>query len=109
MNRGIFIAGVRNLTQNTILSALEMVTGTVFTIERVNLAPIKERALAALTQGDLAQAIMGLTINSNFNEAESKADFWDRVENELVGVEAVTVEAAVRAALSSRHIQLGGQ
>ena len=99
LNRAIFISGVRNLTQNAILAALEAETGNKFEIEHIDLKPIKENALAALANGDYIQATKGLTLNSNFNEQESKADFWGIVENELVGVRAVTVQEAVRTAM----------
>lgn len=99
LNRAIFISGVRDLTQNAILAALEAETGNEFEIEHIDLKPIKENALAALANGDYAQATKGLTLNSNFNEQESKADFWGIVENELVGVQAVMVQEAVRTAM----------
>ncbi|MCJ1422892.1 hypothetical protein MMC29_000772 [Sticta canariensis] len=103
LNRAIFISGVRDLTQNAILAALESETGNEFEIEHIDLKPIKEDALAALANGDYIQATKGLTLNSNFNEQESKADFWGIVENELVGVRAVTVQEAVRTAIEQKN------
>ncbi|KAL7268471.1 hypothetical protein RUND412_008902 [Rhizina undulata] len=101
LNHGIFISGVRDLTQNAILAALEAVTGDKFEVERVDVKKIKEKALEALANGEFKQATMGLTINSNFNEDDSVANFWHKVENELVGVEPVSVEEAVKAAMNS--------
>jgi hypothetical protein len=101
LNRGIFVSGVRDLTQNAILTALEAETGDKFEVENVDLKQMKEKALAALAKGEYRQATMGLTINSNFNEKDSAANFWDKVENDLVGVEAVTVREAVKAAMNS--------
>jgi len=99
LNRGIFISGVRDLTQNAILAALEAETGDKFEVEHIDLEQIKEKALAALAKGEYKQATMGLTINSNFNEEERAANFWDKVENELVGIRAVTAQEAVKAAM----------
>ncbi len=99
LNRGIFISGVRDLTQNAILAALEAETGDKFEVEHIDLEQIKEKALAALAKGEYKQATMGLTINSNFNEEDSAANFWDKVENELVGIRAVTAQEAVKAAM----------
>ncbi len=56
--------------------------------------------MAALARGDFRQATMGLTINSNFNEEGSVANFWYKVEKGRVGVKAVTVKEAVRAAMA---------
>ena len=100
LNRGIFVSGVLDLTQNAILTALEAETGDKFSVEHVDVRQIKE-ALEALEKGEYRQATMGLTINSNFNEEDSAANFWDKVENELVGVKPVTVQEAVRDAMSS--------
>ena len=100
LNRGIFVSGVLDLTQNAILAALEAETGDKFSVEHVDVRQIKKEALEALEKGDYRQATRGLTINSNFNE-DSAANFWDKVENELVGVKPVTVQEAVRDAMGS--------
>ena len=99
VNRGIFISGVRDLTQNAILAALEAETGDKFELEHIDLKQIKDKSLLALAKGEYKQATMGLTINSNFEE-ESSANFWDKVENDLVGIKAVTVEEAVKMAMN---------
>ena len=100
LNRSIFVSGVLDLTQNAILTALEAETGDKFSVEHVDVRQIKKEALEALEKGEYRQATRGLTINSNFNE-DSAANFWDKVENELVGVKPVTVQEAVRDAMGS--------
>lgn len=47
----------------------------------------------------MAKAIGGMTINSNFNEEDSVANFWDMVGNELLGVNPVSVGEAVKEAM----------
>lgn len=101
MNRGIYISGVTDLTQNAILAALEAETGDKFSMEHVDLKQIKKEALEALERGEYREATRGLTINSNFNEEDSAANFWNKVENDLVGVKPVSVQEAVRDAMSS--------
>lgn len=100
-NRAIFICGVRGLMQNTILAALEAATGTKFDKEVIDVQKIRTDALAALEAGELKKATRGLTINAQFNELDSAANFWHLVENEVVGVEAVDVDVAVKAFLES--------
>ena len=101
VNRGIYISGVLDLTQNAILAALEAETGDKFSVEHVDVEQVKKGALEALEKGDYGQATRGLTINSNFNEKDSAANFWDKVENDLVDVKPVSVQEAVKAAMSS--------
>lgn len=96
LNRGILDSGVHNLTQNSILAALEAETGQNFAIKHVDEKRIKADALEALERKDFRAATRGLTINSNFNEQDSAANFWRLVENELVGIEAVDIREAVR-------------
>ena len=40
-----------------------------------------------------------MTINSNFNEEDSAASFWDMVENNLLGVNPVSVREAMKDAM----------
>ena len=103
LNRPIFISGVKDLTQNAILAALEAETGDKFEVEHVDVKPMKAEALKALEKGEYGQAMRGLHINSNFNEQDSRANFWDKVENDLVGVKAVTVREAVKEELESER------
>lgn len=110
LNRGVFICGVKSVTQNNILAALEseLGGGEKFTVQRVPLEPIKEAAMKALERGEWKDATRGLALWFNFKEGVSKADFWSRVENELVGVQAVRVEDAVRAVLTGLALPLSG-
>lgn len=62
---------------------------------------IKEEATKALEKGETKQALRGLSLNSQFNEEDGFADFWGKVENETVGVEAVDVKEAVMEYLKS--------
>lgn len=101
LNRPIFICGVRNITQNNILAALETELGVKFEVEHVNVKRIKEEATKALEKGETKQALRGLSLNSQFNEEDGFADFWGKVENETVGVEAVDVKEAVMEYLKS--------
>ncbi|KAK4694010.1 hypothetical protein P7C71_g3492, partial [Lecanoromycetidae sp. Uapishka_2] len=103
LNRPIFISGVRDVTQNNIMAALEAELGVKFEVEHVNVKKIKEEAMKALGRGEPKLALRGLTLNSQFNEEDGFADFWDKVENETVGVEAVDVREAVR-----EYLQLFG-
>ena len=103
VNRCIFISGVRNLTQNTILAALEAEIGEKFTLTHVDVKKIKADALEALGRGDARMATRGLTINSNFNEEDSAANFWHLVDNGSVGVEAVDVREAVKEYLKAEQ------
>ena len=101
LNRAIFVCGVRDLTQNAMLAALEAETGEKFALEYVDVERIRLDAMDALERGEPGKATRGLTINAQFNEKDSGANFWDKVENELVGIEAVDVRAAVREYLKS--------
>jgi hypothetical protein len=83
------------------LAALEAETGDKFSVEHVDVEQVKKGALEALEKGDYGQATRGLIINSNFNEKDSAAHFWDKVENGLVDVKPMSVQEAVRAAMSS--------
>jgi hypothetical protein len=56
---------------------------------------IKKEAEEALERCELAKAIRGMTINSNFNEEDSVMNFWDMVGNDLLGVNPVSVGEAV--------------
>ena len=101
LDRSIFISGVKNITQNNILAALEAELGEIFEVEHVNVKKIKEEALKALERGESKLATRDLTLSSQFNEEDGWADFWGRVENGVVGVEAVDVREAVRDYLQS--------
>lgn len=89
------------MTQNNILAALEAETGKKFEVKQVDIKKIKAEALEALEKGEPKLATRGLTINSNFNEEDSAANFWHLVDNVVVGVEAVDVRVAVKEYLKS--------
>lgn len=112
INRGVFICGVKDVTQNAILAALESEIGKgegegkgegKFTVEHVPLEPIKEAAMKALERGEWRNASRGLALWFNFKQGVSRADFWNKVENELVGVQAVGLDEAVRAVLAEMN------
>lgn len=110
INRGVFICGVKDVTQNAILAALESEIGKgegegegKFTVEHVPLEPIKEAAMKALERGEWRNATRGLALWFNFKQGVSRADFWNKVENELVGVQAVGLDEAVRAVLAEMN------
>ena len=88
------------LTQNSLLKAVESVLGTPFQVENVDVATINKNAKIALERGDVATAMKGLTVGSQFYEADSGNDFSALVENEVVGVHMCTIEDAVRDAIS---------
>lgn len=99
LNRAIFICGVKDVTQNNILAALEAETGSRFEVTQVDVKKIGQEAMEALEKGEWKTATRGLTIAHQFDEEDSVANFWDMVENETVGVTAVTVREAVKATL----------
>ncbi|MCJ1394249.1 hypothetical protein MMC18_007127 [Xylographa bjoerkii] len=101
VNRGILICSVKGVTQNAILAALEAEMGETFEVEYVDVKKIREEAHAALARGEYKTATRGLTINAQYNEEESAANFWGKVENELVDVNPVTVREAVREAMAN--------
>ncbi|GME26000.1 Isoflavone reductase family protein [Neofusicoccum parvum] len=100
-NRPIFVAGVRDNTQGAILEALEAELGEPFAVERVDIKNIKVEALELLQKGEFKQANRGLALSGQFNEEGSAANFWPKVENELVGVEPVSVRDAVKMTLAA--------
>ncbi|KAF2469412.1 NAD(P)-binding protein, partial [Lindgomyces ingoldianus] len=99
INRPIYINGVQNLTQNALLSAVETVVGEKLTVEQVDVNKINKHALIALERGEIEKAMKGLTISNQFYDGDNWS--WEGVvmENELVGVEPVSVEAAVEQAI----------
>lgn len=91
INRAVFTSGVKVVTQNAILEALEAETGEKFTVEHVDVEEIKKEAEEALERCELAKAIRGMTINSNFNEEDSVVNLWEMMGNNLLGVNPVSV------------------
>ena len=128
VNHPVFLCGVKGLTQNAILAALEAETASVgggkgFDVRYVDIQAMRKDAFEALERGgggggdggengdgenkkQLGMAMRGLTLNAQFNELDSGANFWDLVENDIVGVEAVDVRTAVREFLKSKGLVL---
>lgn len=100
LNRAIHICGVENVTQNSILAALEMETGSKFGVTHVEVKKIRQDAMQALDQADWKAATRGLTIVHQFDEEDSAANFWDLVENDVVGISPISVREAVKEALA---------
>jgi hypothetical protein len=94
-NRPIHICPFSKLTQNQILTTLESVLGTKFTVDKIDVEKINEHARIALDQGEAGKAMKGLAVSNQFYEGDSGNDFSELVENETVGVEMMTVEAAI--------------
>ncbi|KAL9026119.1 MAG: hypothetical protein Q9196_005166 [Gyalolechia fulgens] len=99
LNRAIYICGVRDVTQNNILAALEAETGSKFEVTHVDIRKIRQDATQALERADWKAATRGMTIAHQFDEEDSVANFWDLVENDTVGVSPVSVREAVRTVL----------
>lgn len=57
INRAAFTSGVKGVTQNAILEALEAETGEKFTVEHVDMKEIKKEAEEALERCELAKTI----------------------------------------------------
>jgi hypothetical protein len=96
LNRSIFICPFEHLTQNILLSTLEKVLGERFEVENVDVAKINKHSRIALARGEGTKAMKGLTISNQFYEEDCGNDFRHQVENDLVGVEMMSVEDAVR-------------
>lgn len=99
LNRAIYICGVKDVTQNNILAALEAETGSKFEVTHVDVKKIRQGATEALEKGDWKAATRGMTFTHQFDEEDSAANFWDMVENETVGVDPITVREAVKEVL----------
>ena len=100
-NRPIHICPVPNLSQNILLNTLESILNTKFTVESVDVQKINKNALIALERGELAKAMKGLAMSNQFYEGDSGTDFGHLVENEIVGVQVMGVEDAVRRAIAT--------
>jgi nucleoside-diphosphate-sugar epimerase len=93
-----FVKG--ELTQRSLLNTLEKVLDTTFEVEQVDLAKINKHARIALERGESAKAMKGLTVSNQFYEQDCGNDFSHLIENEVVGVEMMTMEEAVRGAIA---------
>ncbi len=103
LNCAVFICGVRDLTQNSIMAALEAVIGAKFDEDYVDVERLRQEALEALERGEPQKAMRGLTLNAQFNENDSAANFWDKVDNSVLGITALDVKDAVREYMRSEH------
>ena len=101
-NRPVYICPFEKgeLTQRSLVDTLEAVLDTKFDIEVVDVAKINRNARIALERGEAGKAMKGLTVSNQFYEEDSGGDFSHLVENDLVGVEMMTVEEAVRDAVA---------
>lgn len=61
-NRGIYISGIRGVTQNAVLEALEAETGTKLDVKHAEITGVKAKALEAMKNGQMRPAMMGLRI-----------------------------------------------
>lgn len=101
LNRAIYINPIPNLTQNHILAALESVTGENFTTTHVDVALINRNSRIALERGEVAKAMRGLIISTQFYEDDSGNDLSALAENATVGVKEMSVEQAVKDAIEA--------
>lgn len=101
-NRPIYICPFvkGELTQRFLLTALEKILDRKFEVETIDLAKIYKHARIALERGEGAKAMKGLTVSNQFFEEDCGNDFSHLIENEVVGVEIMTVEEAVRGAIA---------
>jgi hypothetical protein len=93
-----FIKG--ELTQRSLLTALQKVLDVTFDVEEVNVAEINKNARIALAKGEAGKAMKGLAVSNQFFEEDSGNDFSHLIENDLVGVKMMDVEDAVRDAVA---------
>jgi nucleoside-diphosphate-sugar epimerase len=102
MDRPVYISPFSEgqLTQNRLLDALESAVGAKFTREVVDVKKINQHAKIALERGEAGKAMKGFAVSNQFYEEDSGNDFSHLVENDLVGVESIQVEDAVKAAIA---------
>jgi hypothetical protein len=114
LNRSILICpfpASSTLTQNTLLRTLEKLLEINFTITQVDVDKIHRNALAVLEKwkeegekeegkAKMGQAMKGLAVSNQFYEGNTVKPLGHFAEdNDIVGVEIVDVEDAVRDAL----------
>ena len=99
LNRAIHICGVENLTQLTLLSALESMLGEKFKVENVDIEEIDRNSKIILERGNGVRAMKGLSIAAQFSEeARRERGRKEGFDNEVVGVKALSVEEAIQEA-----------
>ncbi|KAH6644387.1 isoflavone reductase family protein [Boeremia exigua] len=101
-NRPIYICPLAEagLTQRSLLATLERMLNTTFTVEQVDVAEINKNSRIALEKGEPGKAMKGLAISNQFYEEDSGNDFSHLIENDVVGVDLMTVEDAVDEAIA---------
>lgn len=100
-NRPVYIAPIPNLTQNTLLKAVESVLSIKLSVEHVDIEKINRHARIALERGEAGKAMKGLAIGGQFYEGDAGNDFSAWVENEKFGVKEISLEDAVRDAVET--------
>lgn len=88
------------LTQRSLLTTLQRILDAEFDVEEIDLAKINKNARIALERGEAGKAMKGLTVSNQFYEEDSGNDLSYLIENDVVGVEIMTVEEAVRGAIA---------
>lgn len=99
LNRAIHIKPIPDLTQNTLLAAVEKVLSIKLSVTHVDVAKMNRNARIALERGEILKAMKGLTVSNQFYEEDSGNDVSALIENEKFGVEILSVEDAVRDAV----------
>ncbi|KAJ4312041.1 hypothetical protein N0V94_007647 [Neodidymelliopsis sp. IMI 364377] len=102
INRPVYICPFAKgeLTQRSLLTTLEQVLEKSFTVEAIDVEKINKHAKIALERGEAGKAMKGLTVSNQFYEKDCGNDFSHLIENETLGVEPISVEEAVRAAIA---------
>ncbi|KAF9736901.1 hypothetical protein PMIN04_000579 [Paraphaeosphaeria minitans] len=109
LNRGIFICPFApgSLNQNTLLAALETTLEAKFTVTHVDVRAINRAAKAALARGDEKKAMRGFAMSNQFYVGDCGNNFEGMTENEMCGVEEVSVQEAVREAVGRYGVDGG--
>jgi hypothetical protein len=102
-NQSIYICPFEKgeLTQQTLLDTLQNILDTKFDVETVDIAKINRNSKIALERGEAGKAMKGLIVSNQFYGEDSGNDFSHLIQNDVVGVEMMKVENAVRDAIAS--------
>lgn len=100
-NRPIYICPFTKgeLTQRTLMTTLERILDSTFSIKEVDVAKINKHAKIALERGEAGKAMKGFAVSNQFFEEDSGNDFSHLTENETAGIKTMSVEEAVRDAI----------
>ncbi|KAH8719491.1 hypothetical protein GQ44DRAFT_658889 [Phaeosphaeriaceae sp. PMI808] len=96
INRAIHICPFHDLKQNVILSALEEVLDTRFTVDHIDVQKINKNARIALDRGEGAKAMKGLAVSNQFYEDDSGNNLSQMLDNKIVGIEPISIKDAVK-------------